>query len=658
VSGTGVRCAIAALARLLPVALVTLAVAPAEAAWAGDAAPAPPAAVSASALDGALTDARQTVTALRQHQASLTTQLAAAKAKAAELQRTRTARQREASALVAKARQQAIETYVRGEPAAQPFTIVQALGLGDPNDVAWTLGVLKVTQEQSLDLLREAQSAGTTADVGLTSADADVAALTSELAHTKTDLQGANQALVTAQHALDTYVKALAPATVTGMSTVAYAAYTKAAATLATETPGCGLRWELLAAIGKTESNHGSGRLDAAGNSVVRIVGIAIGPDTDGGTLDGDSAHDHAVGPMQFIPTTWRGWGADANGDGKADPGNIFDATLAAARYLCHAAGPLTLRTRDGVIRAILAYNPNLDYLRLVGERFEALARDVANGWFSSGDLPLPAAFSTGNADGGRPPVDVGAAATPPTAVHQLSLFTGGGVGIQTSGIVVAAACNTPSATLGTRAGFVRCTPADGGATLDPCAVSPSDPTLVACLPDPTQPGRVVRASAPVAAPAVSPGPPYFGLMLAGGDLCLPVGALSPAAGPGRSRPATQPTTTTSSTTTTTTGPKRTSSTAGSSTTSSGAPTSTVAPSTTAASTTTTTMRPTTTTAAPQAPVTPGAVAAPVPPGASYRCASGAVITGQPDTSVATWQAIVTQPGVAPRPIAVSDAWT
>ena len=93
---------------------------------------------------------------------------------------------------------------------------------------------------------------------------------------------------------------------------------------------------------------------------------------------------------MQFIPSTWQRWGADGDGDGDADPHNVFDATLAAGRYLCAAAGDLTLLTRDGVIRAILAYNPNQEYLRVVGARFEALASDVANGWFSSGDLPLP----------------------------------------------------------------------------------------------------------------------------------------------------------------------------------------------------------------------------------------------------------------------------
>ena len=114
------------------------------------------------------------------------------------------------------------------------------------------------------------------------------------------------------------------------------------------EQPACALRWELLAAIGKTESNHGVGRLDVFGNSLVPIIGIPIGGDTDGGVLDGDSGRDHAVGPMQFIPSTWRKWGTDANGDGKADPGNIVDAATAAGRYLCRAAGDLTLAPRPG----------------------------------------------------------------------------------------------------------------------------------------------------------------------------------------------------------------------------------------------------------------------------------------------------------------------
>jgi hypothetical protein len=54
---------------------------------------------------------------------------------------------------------------------------------------------------------------------------------------------------------------------------------------------------------------------------------------------------------MQFLPSSWRAWGIDANGDGRADPYNPVDAICAAARYLKAAGGANDLR------RAIYAYN-------------------------------------------------------------------------------------------------------------------------------------------------------------------------------------------------------------------------------------------------------------------------------------------------------------
>ena len=58
-----------------------------------------------------------------------------------------------------------------------------------------------------------------------------------------------------------------------------------------------------------------------------------------------------AVGWMQFLPSTWKEWGVDANGDGVADPYNPVDAVFTAARYL-HAAG-----ASSNLSNAIFAYN-------------------------------------------------------------------------------------------------------------------------------------------------------------------------------------------------------------------------------------------------------------------------------------------------------------
>ncbi|MFF7988897.1 lytic transglycosylase domain-containing protein [Kitasatospora xanthocidica] len=150
------------------------------------------------------------------------------------------------------------------------------------------------------------------------------------------------------------------------------AAYRQAETSLAQRTPGCHLPWQLLAAIGQVESGHANGgRVDAAGTTLTPILGPALDgngfaaiADTDGGRYDGDSRWDRAVGPMQFIPSTWASWGVDANGDGKADPNNIFDAAEAAGRYLC--AGGRDLADPAQLDRAVLSYNQSGEYLRTV----------------------------------------------------------------------------------------------------------------------------------------------------------------------------------------------------------------------------------------------------------------------------------------------------
>ncbi|MGW2236916.1 lytic transglycosylase domain-containing protein [Streptomyces sp. NPDC001759] len=151
-----------------------------------------------------------------------------------------------------------------------------------------------------------------------------------------------------------------------------FAAYRHAEAELGRTAPDCGLRWQLLAAIGQVESGQADGgRVTSDGTTVTPILGprldggaFAVVRDTDGGAFDGDAVYDRAVGPMQFIPSTWARWATDGNGDGRSDPGNVFDAALAAGRYLC-AAGR-NLSEAAGLDRAILGYNHSAAYLRTV----------------------------------------------------------------------------------------------------------------------------------------------------------------------------------------------------------------------------------------------------------------------------------------------------
>nr|WP_156890400.1 lytic murein transglycosylase [Gordonia shandongensis] len=150
-----------------------------------------------------------------------------------------------------------------------------------------------------------------------------------------------------------------------------YDAYRRAADTMAERNPRCGIDWTLLAGIGRVESHHAnSGDVDARGDLRTPIYGPVLDgslggnqvvTDTDGGRLDGDPVYDRAVGPMQFLPATWKTFAADGNGDGEADPQNIFDAALTTARYLCHEG--LDMRAAADRTAAILRYNNSMEYV-------------------------------------------------------------------------------------------------------------------------------------------------------------------------------------------------------------------------------------------------------------------------------------------------------
>jgi membrane-bound lytic murein transglycosylase B len=166
----------------------------------------------------------------------------------------------------------------------------------------------------------------------------------------------------------------------TDLSYIALEAYVTAAQNSTVAAPSCGIRWQILAGIGRVESRHGTYRgtsLDLSGRTIERIIGIplngenstAVISDSDGGRLDGDVEFDRAVGPMQFIPSTWAAYARDVDGDDTADPHNLYDAAGAAAAYLCRAGD---FHSAEGTRRAIRAYNHSDAYVDAVLRHVES----------------------------------------------------------------------------------------------------------------------------------------------------------------------------------------------------------------------------------------------------------------------------------------------
>ena len=155
----------------------------------------------------------------------------------------------------------------------------------------------------------------------------------------------------------------------------ALAAYQRAETVINRADRTCHIPWQLIAAIGRVESNHGRANgslLDADGIAQPDILGPALDgtagtsaiTDTDGGQFDGDTVSDRAVGPMQFIPSTWSTVGVDADGDGQRNPQDIDDSALAAAVYLC--SGDDDLATEKGQSAAVYRYNHSASYVATV----------------------------------------------------------------------------------------------------------------------------------------------------------------------------------------------------------------------------------------------------------------------------------------------------
>lgn len=183
------------------------------------------------------------------------------------------------------------------------------------------------------------------------------------------DLEGADLRVADLRPQLERVVKGQSvPGT--DMSLVVIDAYFRASTQMAERRPGCGISWDQLAGVGLIESRHGSyggNTVGPDGRTSGEILGpvldgdpFAAIPDSEGGRLDGNTEWDRAVGPMQFIPTSWEIYGLDGNADGVKDPHNLYDAAYAAAEHLCRGYSGIQ---NDNVYRqALLGYNRSAVY--------------------------------------------------------------------------------------------------------------------------------------------------------------------------------------------------------------------------------------------------------------------------------------------------------
>lgn len=166
----------------------------------------------------------------------------------------------------------------------------------------------------------------------------------------------------------------------TGIPRRALEAYAGASVEVAARYPDCRIGWNTVAGIGAVESLHGiyqQSHIEPNGQVNPHILGPALNgaqgvmaiKDTDGGALDSDTRWDRAVGPLQFIPSTWSYIGQDGNADGVKDPHNIDDAALTAAVYLCQNQRDMS--TNAGWQQGVLSYNRSADYAHRVARYAE-----------------------------------------------------------------------------------------------------------------------------------------------------------------------------------------------------------------------------------------------------------------------------------------------
>jgi cell wall-associated NlpC family hydrolase len=184
-------------------------------------------------------------------------------------------------------------------------------------------------------------------------------------------------ALVIVSEVDPTSPSATAPvASVGGIAPRMMTAYVRAAGLMSTMVPSCkGMTWELIGGIAKVESDNAAGRTIADDGLITpsilgpRLDGSGAGGnttpvrDTDAGKWDGDTEFDRAVGPTQFLPSTFAGYAARVRPDNPAgaNPNNADDESLATALYLCGNGRDLTDQSQ--LRSAVYSYNASQAYV-------------------------------------------------------------------------------------------------------------------------------------------------------------------------------------------------------------------------------------------------------------------------------------------------------
>lgn len=258
----------------------------------------------------------------------------------------------------------AMRPVSRSAAGTAGVAVIAFLGLG-----GWMLsGLLTFSEPSARPVPSTAESAAIAPAPPAPTEPADGSSATSmPTRSTVTAIEG-TAAMVSEAWAVDVSAR-------TGIPLRALLGYAGAELAMQAEAPECRIGWATLAAIGHLESGHGTHAgsfLDIDGFARPPILGPDLDgieyeriDDTDGGRLDGSSATDRAAGPLQFIPSTWQQWGADGNGDRVADPQQIDDASLAAARYLCEYGD---LSDAGAWRTAIFAYNHVESYVEAVSD--------------------------------------------------------------------------------------------------------------------------------------------------------------------------------------------------------------------------------------------------------------------------------------------------